>query len=64
MDTALYVENINHSGEPKFTIGNAVMDLEHGIAAFLHSFKKCCTDIKAMWHYAPLKIKIEHYCYL
>ena len=40
-----------------------VMDLERGTAAIPHSFKECHTDIKVVWHYAPLKIFIEHYCY-
>ena len=31
-------------------------NLERSIAAFPHSFKECHTDMKAVQHYAPLKI--------
>ena len=41
-----------------------VMDLDRGIAEFPHSFKECRTDMKVVRHYAPLKILIQHYCYL
>ena len=34
----------------------AVMELECGIEAFLRSFKECCTDMRVVRHYAPLKI--------
>ena len=49
---------INHNSDI-----NSVMDLERGIVAILHSFKECRTDIKVVWHHAPLKILIEQYCY-
>ena len=41
----------------------SVMDLERGIAIFLHSFKEGRTDMKVVRHYAPLKIYVEHWCY-
>ena len=50
---------INMIGGKPFT----VMDKERGIAVFPHSFKEYRTNIKVVWHYIPLKILIEHYCY-
>ena len=32
------------------------MDLEGDIAEFPHSFQECRTDMKVVWHFAPLKI--------